>query len=245
MSSFGFILLRHVRNSNDDKLWIQTYNCIRKFFPDTNIVIIDDNSNKNAVSNINLFKTFTIYSDFPARGELLPYYYFLHNKFFDKAIIIHDSVFINDPSRLLDVINNPNIHFCSLWNFPRNVCFKKLWSPIKKCFKHLNRPPNFENFIRSGNWAGCYGGMSIVSHDFVIKLNKTFNFTNLTNCITSRTDRMAFERILGSMTHFLGVNNCLFNSILKYCPWGLNLNTYSSNPSKYDKLPLVKIWSGR
>ena len=40
--------------------------------------------------------TTIIYSEFNSRGELLPYYYFYRFKFFDTAVIIHDSVFIND-----------------------------------------------------------------------------------------------------------------------------------------------------
>ena len=42
-----------------------------------------------------MYKTFIIQNDFPKRGELMPYYYYLHNKLFDTAVIIHDSVFIN------------------------------------------------------------------------------------------------------------------------------------------------------
>jgi hypothetical protein len=42
-----------------------------------------------------LYKTTIINSEYHGRGELLPYYYYLQNKFVDKAVIIHDSVFIN------------------------------------------------------------------------------------------------------------------------------------------------------
>ena len=34
-------------------------------------------------------------SEFKKRGELLPYYYYLKYKWFDCAVIIHDSCFIN------------------------------------------------------------------------------------------------------------------------------------------------------
>lgn len=45
--------------------------------------------------NKKLYNSIIIKSKYPKRGELLPYFYYLKNKLFDKAIILHDSVFIN------------------------------------------------------------------------------------------------------------------------------------------------------
>jgi hypothetical protein len=95
METLGFIMLRHVNNEFTNNYWIHCYSCIRKFYPENNILIIDDNSDYKYISEINLYKTTIIKSEFPKRGEFLPYYYFLHYKFFDIAVFIHDSVFIN------------------------------------------------------------------------------------------------------------------------------------------------------
>ena len=43
--SFGFIILRHIRNESQNDLWIESYTCIRKHYPETLIMVIDDNSN--------------------------------------------------------------------------------------------------------------------------------------------------------------------------------------------------------
>ena len=58
-------------------------------------MIIDDNSNQNFLTNIELFKTIVVYSDYPKRAELLPYLYYKKYKIAEKVVIIHDSVFIN------------------------------------------------------------------------------------------------------------------------------------------------------
>ena len=92
--SVGFIILRHVNNTHTNQYWIYSYNCIRILYPENDILIIDDNSNYEYITNITLYKTTIINSEFPKRGELLPYYYYLNNKLFDIAVIIHDSVFI-------------------------------------------------------------------------------------------------------------------------------------------------------
>ena len=95
METFGFIMLRHVNNELTNSYWINCYNCIRTHYPENSIIIIDDNSNYNFITNKELYKTTIINSEYPKRGELLPYYYYLHNKLFDVAVIMHDSAFIN------------------------------------------------------------------------------------------------------------------------------------------------------
>ena len=57
------------------------YECIRKFYPENDIVIIDDNSNQTFLTAKELYNTKIIYSDYHQHGELLPYYYACNNFF--------------------------------------------------------------------------------------------------------------------------------------------------------------------
>ena len=95
MTDVGFIILRYVINELTNKYWIKCVNSIRQHYPENNILIIDDNSNYDFITDEKLYKTTVINSEFHKRGELLPYYYYLHNKLFDVAVIMHDSAFIN------------------------------------------------------------------------------------------------------------------------------------------------------
>ena len=52
--SIGFILLRHVRNETTNRYWMLCYDCIRRYYPLHRIMIIDDNSNYDFVTNNNL-----------------------------------------------------------------------------------------------------------------------------------------------------------------------------------------------
>jgi|TARA_Y100000389_G_scaffold77054_1_gene73802 hypothetical protein len=88
-------LSRRINNESTNKDWIHCYKSIRHYYPENKILIIDDNSNYKYITNEVLYKTRIIKSEYPGRGELLPYFYYLHNKEFDSALIIHDSVFIN------------------------------------------------------------------------------------------------------------------------------------------------------
>ena len=95
MTDVGFIILRYVINELTNKYWIKCVDSIRQYYPENKILIIDDNSNYDFITDKKLYKTTVINSEFHKRGELLPYYYYLHNKLFDVAVIMHDSAFIN------------------------------------------------------------------------------------------------------------------------------------------------------
>jgi hypothetical protein len=93
-STIGFIILRHVNNEKTNMYWQRCYDSIRQFYPENDIIIIDDNSQYEYIKHAELYKVKVIQSKYRGRGELLPYYYYLSNKLFDIAFIIHDSVFI-------------------------------------------------------------------------------------------------------------------------------------------------------
>ena len=42
---YGFIITRHVNSEKTNKYWNNAIICIRTFYPQKKIVIIDDNSN--------------------------------------------------------------------------------------------------------------------------------------------------------------------------------------------------------
>jgi len=96
MNSFGFIIIRHVNSEKTNKYWNHSIKCLRRLYPFIKIIIIDDNSNYNYVKeDFNYKNVETIRSEFKGRGEILPYYYYFKNKYFDNAVIIHDSVFFH------------------------------------------------------------------------------------------------------------------------------------------------------
>ena len=235
MTTLGFIMLRHVNNDKTNKYWMHCYECIRQHYPENKILIIDDNSNYKYITDKTLYKTKIIKSDYPGRGELLPYFYYLHNKEFDSALIIHDSVFINKKIDLS--VNNYKI----LWNFEHN------WDQIKDETTMINQFNNSELKLFYENkklWKGCFGGMSIITHDYLVLINEKYDISKLLNCIKTRFNRCSFERVIACLLQINGVNDTLFGNIHKYCKWGINYDHYFNNKNKYD-LPFVKIWTGR
>ncbi len=105
MDDIGFIILRHVNSPTTNEYWQESYSCIRKYYPLNKIVIIDDHSNYDFLkSDLKLYNTEVLNSVFTSgKGELLPIYYYLMYKWFKKAVIIHDSVFMNNYLNFSDV----------------------------------------------------------------------------------------------------------------------------------------------
>ena len=70
-NTYGFFLLRHVNSELTNHYWIECYKCIRKFYPNQQIVIIDDDSNPLFLKNdYPLTNTILIDSEFKKRGEI-------------------------------------------------------------------------------------------------------------------------------------------------------------------------------
>ena len=232
MTETGFIILRHVNNEETNKYWIHCYNCIRKYYPENPILIIDDNSNINYLTTIDLYNTTIIHSEYPARGELLPYYYYLHNKIFDTAVIIHDSVFIN--SYIDFSVNNYKI----LWEF------EHIWDQIEDETRMIRLLDNAELLAFYENkdlWKGCFGCMTVITHDFLRSIHDKYDISKLLDCVLTRYNRCSFERVLACLLQKNGEKQTLFGNIHQYCTWGINFE----EKGQYQHLPLIKVWTGR
>ena len=231
-TAIGFIILRHVNNKFTNKHWIKSYDSIRKYYPKNPIVIIDDNSDMSFVTPVTLYNTTIINSEFPKRGELLPYYYYLNNNFFEVAVIIHDSVFINS------IIDFTVEKYKFLWEFEHEYDNIKDETKILSIF---NDQELLDFYKDKKLWKGCFGGMSVIRHDFLTQINKKYNLSKLLDCILCRSDRMAFERVIACILQKEASNETLIGNIHKYIPWRISFDDIE----KYNHLPIIKVWCGR
>lgn len=233
MSTIGFIILRHVTNSIDGQYWIENYNCIRTCYPENHIIIIDDNSNYAFIdTKIPLYKTMIVHSAFHGRGEFLPYYYYLHYRLFDIAVILHDSTFIN---RFIDFhVDTYKI----MWTFEHD------WDQIDDERNMINvfEDDELRSFYENKRlWKGCFGGMSVISHDFLRHIDSKYELAKLIPFISSRSNRMSFERVIACLLQKEDHGGVLFGNIHHYCPWGLQYH----DRNNFRHLPITKIWSSR
>jgi len=229
---FGFIVLRHVNDQRTSQYWVHCYDCIRRYYPENAIMFIDDNSNYEFIEDRPLYKASVIQSEFPGRGELLPYYYYYHNKRFATAVIIHDSVFIN---ALVDFRVD---EYKIIWDFEHD------WDQVDDettQIRAFNDPGILEFHRKKGNWTGCFGCMSVITHDYLSSIYRKYDLSLLLGLVVSRYNRSSFERVLACLLQKEAKANILLGKINAYCPWGVTFEQLAH----FSHLPMIKVWTGR
>ena len=82
-----------------------------------------------------------------------------------------------------------------------------------------------------------FGGMSIITHDFLVLVNKKYNIDLLLN----RYKRQSFERVIACLFQMFYINNSLLGNIISYCPYVIRYE----NREEFKHLPFLKVWTGR
>lgn len=258
MDLFGFIITRHVNSENTNKYWNHSVKLLRTLYPRVKIVIIDDNSNNEFVKADFDYKNIEIVqSEFPGRGELLPYYYYSRNKYFENAIILHDSVFIHKRINF-EVLCGEKV--MPLWVFKAD---SENIDNTLRITKNLRNNYDIERALTDNDmknlvlklprekWHGCFGCQSYINHNFLVSLDKTYGISQLVAAVKTRPDRCCLERILGCLfsksNPRVGINKGIFGNIKKHHKaFGYTFDMYMAD-LKQDRLPshAVKVWTGR
>lgn len=253
--TFGFIITRHVNSEKTNKYWNQSVKLIRTHYPKNKIIIIDDNSNENFLKSDYDYKNVeVIKSEYPKRGELLPYIYYLRHKWFDHAVILHDSVFIHKKINF----EKMNVPVLPLWhhsydkehlgNLIRIASYLRNFTEIKQ--KLLGNEMKILGIERE-KFNLCFGAQSFISLNFLMHIEKKYNITNLVNAVHCRRDRCGLERIMGLIFCLESRNltklGSLFGDIFNHPhSFKYTYDNYINDFSKH-KVPglFVKVWTGR
>jgi hypothetical protein len=245
-----------VNSEQTNFYWNRSVQLIQRLYPSKPIVIIDDNSDYTYVKgDVEYTNVKVIQSEFTKRGELLPYCYYLKYKFFQNAVIVHDSVFFHRRIMFEKLIGEkvvPLWHFLSdqenIDNIRRISSYLKNNGVITSKFIPTSVPMMGLNMDK---WIGCFGIQSFINLQFLEHLENKYHFTNLINVVHNRLDRCSLERIFGIMfsvenQKLLKKRPSIFGNIMKYQTWGYSINDYI-NDSKKKQLPVgvVKVWTGR
>ena len=245
----GIIIIRHITDDETSMYWRYCVRSIRVNHPAVPIVIIDDNSNSNFLTDAlkkeeaELYKCRVIYSIYKKQGEFLPYYYFYlyQNNWFENALIIHDSVFFTQPLTNLDVVFDilDKHGFLFLWHF------EYLYDDVADEVKLITALKNGNDIIETvyydrSMWSGCFGAMAFVSYQFTVKMFDTYMLSGLLHEITTRRNRMSLERLIACTMIHAAVQQDISTStsreksyykmhsylgrIHDYCKWGLRFS---------------------
>lgn len=257
---FGFIVLRHVQDERTNKYWNLCIQRIRTHYPLARIMMIDDNSNRDyLVAEFEYKNVFVVQSEFPKRGELLPFYYFLKHKPFEYAVILHDSVFMYSKLNILQFIQE-NVPFVPMWSFTLSWDMESQKKKAKTLLDQLNvnlqtAVPNFDteiyllsnHLVRNKNIlpgrqifnSGCFGCMCLIQYSYLQQISLQYPklFPLLLQSITCRLDRCMLERILyfilwDKLPMSIKLNPkyiSILGNIHKYCKWGYSFEEFTND----------------
>jgi hypothetical protein len=254
--TYGFIITRHVNSELTNKYWNQCVKLIRTYYPFRKIIIIDDNSNLTFVKADHDYKnTEIIQSEYPKRGELLPYIYFLRHQWFDNAIILHDSVFIHQRIPF----ENFKFPVMPLWHHDYDQEYLdnllRINNHLKNNFylkQKLQGPGiNILGMKTEDKFDLCFGALAYINLNFLKKIESKYNLSNLINCINSKKDRCGLERIMGLLffqeyPYLKNIHSLFGNIHHHHKSFQYNFNQYLQdfqNKKAHEKF--VKVWSGR
>lgn len=258
--NFGFILTRHVTSVATNKYWNNSLKLLRTLYPFKRVVIIDDNSDytyiSRTMSNADIYNiqyVTIIQSEYVGRGELLPYYYLLKHKYFENAVIIHDSVFFHKRIKFEKLTGQkvvPLWHFNSDRENISNTLFIAV--ALKNSLRIVNRLKK-DNMVLSmdvDKWNGCFGVQSYINLSFLEMIESKYNITHLISRIQCRSDRCCLERIMGCIfcmeSPQLVWKPSLFGDIMQYQSWGYTYDAYEADLTKgLIPKPVIKVWTGR
>jgi len=241
--SYGFIITRHVNSIQTNKYWNLCVQLIRTLYPYKQIVIIDDNSNTEFLKPHHKYKNVLIIrSKYKGRGELLPYIYYSVNKWFDKAVIIHDSVFFHKRIAF-ERIDIPAI---SLWQFDKPHLKTHLHNNLRLASALKNSNNIKQVLLSKYNWYGCFGVQSYIKHSFLLHIMNKYNINNLVHYVKCREDRCSLERIFGAIYFLeLNANQSILGDIFSY-KFGYTYEKYINDIKTKNKIMnIVKIYTGR
>jgi len=253
MKDNGIIILRHVRNHEQDRLWKECMRCIRAHDKNITVMIIDDDSDLSMITMDEDTKelvqnTIMIRSEFPRCGEMLGYYYMHKLRIFRKAIVMHDSVFL---MRIKEEWWSETEACKFLWYFSDHC-----WDDIKRETELIQMLDSHEDMLnmfypKKHLWMGCFGAQAIVSLEFVDRLQEKYKLFRLLSVIKTRIDRIHMERILGCIFTYeeprLFFDTAVNGTIHKYFKWGYKMDEYLVD-NKMEigaNRDMIKVWSGR
>jgi hypothetical protein len=232
----AFVILTHVSKPEHHSIWQRCVESVKKWHPESKIIIIDDNSSLPIVTDIPVIR-----SEFPGAGEILPYYYFAKYQWARRMIVLHDSMFLQSRIPL------GNFHFKFLWSFKK---FKHVnETDISKYLGMINQDFLHWNTVQGRLWwLGCFGVASVISLNLIKFLEMKYNIWNIwTRMTRTKSDRCVLERAFAIVMFAEGIitlqDNSLFGCKNEFEDHELEF--FLKDPPEYKKYPVIKVCYGR
>lgn len=225
--TFGFILPTHIKFASVLSHVVDNLVSILTLYPNQRVIIINDCSPlkdwqarlfagiQSKGQSTDRITVLHVPEELRAKGEINPYYYFYHNKFFDYAVILNDGCTALTPLPTVDYDLKYMwfFHYHPGWN--TSPCPPREGHPELKTHEDeilfiLNQIRDVDLrerliafYHQKHKWVCCYASIAVISHDYLTRMQEETNFIELYDYIHNRRDRMALESLIGMYDHFV------------------------------------------
>lgn len=238
--STGFLVIRYARDETDNALSQMCYSTIRQFHPTTDVIIFDDSSDVPFPTPASPDPHLKIVKSCfgKGKGEFGAWYFYYLTKPFDRVCVLHDSMALTTP---FDFTSPDQVHWCFRGDH-------LLGTHGEESFANALKQPGVYHEMCTTEWRGCFGVAGCISHARLEEAENTYGFfSRLVDKVSTRTDRMAIERIFGFLMYKQDVRS-RFGDI-HYYPAAFHEQPHPVALMAHfihTKLnPIVKIWRGR
>ena len=216
--TFGFLIPTHVTTQESFKTFLECVEGLKRLYPDTPKVFFYNKETSFDISNLEIIQndpSIRLVTSRYCEGEMNVYKHFYEEKYFDMAILLHDSFVLKKRFENLESIQDLNyiwyftnhrIHWHTIeepkteYNLQHNIRTHDdlILHLVRKSFEKSSGFAQFveELYPKKSEWVGCYGSLSIIRHDFLCKVQEKTNLFNLIPNIRDKRDRITVECIL-------------------------------------------------
>lgn len=254
ITEFGIVIPTLITNNEQLNALIHQIEILHSYYPDTSIVIIDDYSTLSLNDYLGHYPFIKIILSYQkGLAELLPYDFLFKSHMFHKILFLSDKYFMKqklDVSQVNSIkfIKYSNNHLTD-WSIIEepitdyNILHEikthddKILDLMKKSYEETH--PFYQYFkniyFQKEKWVVCFSIMSVITINYLIRLQAVTNIMCLFPNIKTRRDRMAMESIFAIACLYTGdidINDCSLHGIWKnmkfkenghiyddYCDW--------------------------
>ena len=197
-SSYGFII--YINDNNKIK---EIYDTIREK-SENDIIFICKSKNENLLGK-NLKNTRIIISEFDFCNNLISYYYFFVNKYFDKAIILDDEFNFNILDKLLLLAQKDDFINISEKEIENNLNETNMLEFIVE-ENMINDNDIIKQFHNKNKWKGCNRLLSICNYNTLKIIQENYNLFYYLKNMDYQT-LSYFENIFGFLFYYNKIKN--------------------------------------
>lgn len=253
----GFVMTRKMTTETSALYWKECHRCIRLHHPDAFIMIIDDHSDPAILARDitpPLYKTIIIPSEWePGVGEILAFYYYhRHGKsLFSRAVMLHDSVFLQAP------IPEDGKRVCFLWHFDEHYWDDNALEVRLIQQMRTDPPDRIEDllffYFEKTKWIGCFGVQCVIDSSYLDTIVQKYNIFNMIPFLHTRQDRSCLERVMGClfvyenpemMREFPSIGGSILQSVGGNFSYYWNEYQDDLQQNRITK-KIIKVWTGR